>query len=223
MVCFPGDYLNGTAKGDFDDQSVHLTVRTGEQIAAYLRLTPGPKSYFEAIHRKRGSFPTGPDVIDSNRAMVAPTFRGQGVFEWIMLEGLLLAANLGFRQVVDASTPSRGFRALLHKLGFVDCGPPVTAYLPNGETVTGLPVVARTHSNRELWDSCKLDVLSRLHERGFDPRYEIKESRLYNVSLQQIPPAAAPPCLALLRSAGCSADSFSLGYREKRHASHTPP
>ena len=167
MECFPGCYPDGTAKDEFDDRSLHLTARIDKKLAAYMRLTPGPNAYFESVHRQRGNVPTGANVVDFNRAMVAPADRGNALFELLVIEGLMFACDKGFRKVVGASSPSRGFRSLLHRLGFVDTESAMPAHLPNGEIIIGLPLVAYTQGKRALWDACKSDTLARIRERGF--------------------------------------------------------
>jgi predicted GNAT family N-acyltransferase len=132
MECFPGNYPTGSAKDEFDDRSIHIVARADDKLAGYGRLIPGPDAYFEATFRKHAVIPTGSDVVDFGRVMVAPAHRGHDLFELILVEGLILATDLSFRCVVGALRPERGFRPLIHDLGFVDSGPPLPQHFPNG-------------------------------------------------------------------------------------------
>jgi hypothetical protein len=60
-----------TGKDEFDDRSIHLSCYVETVLCAYMKMTPGADAYFESVHGRRGNIPTGVDVIDLNRAIVA--------------------------------------------------------------------------------------------------------------------------------------------------------
>jgi predicted GNAT family N-acyltransferase len=168
MECFPASYPTGSAKDDFDDRSTHVIVRVDEHLAAYGRLTPGPGAYFENVTRKLAIIPTGPNVVDFGRVMVAPARRGHDLFELILIEGMILAADMGFPAVVGSLRPDRRFRPFIHDLGFADSGPALPFYFPNGVVDTHQPVVAHTNGKRDSWITRKVASFQRLRDKGYD-------------------------------------------------------
>jgi hypothetical protein len=168
MECFPGNYPTGSAKDEFDDRSIHIVTRAEDQLAGYGRLTAGPKAFFEVFYQRKAIIPTGPDVVDFGRVMVALPHRGHDLFELILIEGLILACDLGFRCVVGSSRTDRRFRPFIHDLGFTDSGPAVPIYLPSGVVEPGQPVVAQTAGKRDGWYARKVATLHRLREKGYE-------------------------------------------------------
>jgi len=152
--CYPRGYPTGEAGDAYDDRSWHVAAYADLALAGYLRLTPGQGGWFEHQLGGRAAIPTGPEVVDLNRAGVAPEYRGRGLFEVLLLEGLLAACDLGFRTALGGSRPERGFRPLLHDLGFRDLCGPVEMNLPNGFSYQGIVVgVATTAEHRPTWEA----------------------------------------------------------------------
>jgi hypothetical protein len=133
--CYPSAYPSGTSKDPFDDCAIHVTVHIGKALAAYVRLVPGPDGYW--TRRGQADIPTGHDVLDLTRGAVAPVFRGQSLFELVLLEGLLYASDHDFTHAVGGSKVGRGFLPMLLELGFQKSGPPVRAHFANDKTYIG--------------------------------------------------------------------------------------
>jgi hypothetical protein len=166
--CFAGTYPSGNAKDDFDDRSVHVITRVEGNLAAYGRLTPGPDSWYAAISKGRAPKPSGPNVIEFTRVMVAPAHRGHDQFELILVEGLLWACDHNFDVVVGSSRPERRFRPFIRELGFADVGAPVQFEIGEGWTELGQMVKVSTHQNRQNWAARKRTVLGRFRAQGYD-------------------------------------------------------
>jgi predicted GNAT family N-acyltransferase len=166
--CFAGTYPSGDAKDDFDDRSIHVVTRVDGRLAGYGRLTPGPDSWFEFLSNGRAVIPTGADVVDFGRVMVAPAHRGHDQFELVLVEGLLWACDRGFNVVVGSSRPERRFRPFIHELGFADAGAPVQFEIGEGWTELGQLVTVCTDQNRQGWAARKRRVLGRFRGQGFD-------------------------------------------------------
>ncbi len=167
--CF-GQYPSGDSKDEFDDRSLHVTLRVDGKLACYGRMTPGPDSFFKARSAGVAPVPTGPDVVDFGRVGVPAAFRGtdHSYFELVLVEGLLLAADMGFRVVVGAFDAHRKFRPFIYGLGFEDSGP-VVQYHVNGELQNVQFVVAGTsRQNRSMWSGRKNAALGRFRAAGYE-------------------------------------------------------
>jgi hypothetical protein len=168
--CFPGQFPTGDAADQFDGWSTHVLARVDGRLAASLRLTPGPHAWFEFLSEGRADIPTGPDVADLSRAMVAPAFRGQGhgLFELVMVEGLLLAHDRGFRHVVGGMVPGRRFRPFLEQLGYAFPGPAVLVRGLGGVLLSLLFPRVKIAYQRTRWAAGKAALFHRLREVGYE-------------------------------------------------------
>ena len=166
QVCFPGPVPVESSRDQFDARSIYPVVRIDGQIAAYGRLTAGPNAVFETWTGGAADIPTGPEVADLGRCLVAPVHRGLDLITLVCLEGLLLAAELGFKQVVGAVIPGRKLAAMLYEIGFRDSGSVVTEQEPNGNTIAIQPLVACC-SQVDLWAVARSRVLQQLAEKGY--------------------------------------------------------
>lgn len=164
--CFATQYQSGEARDEFDGRSTHVCVRVGGALAGYGRLTPGPDSWFEYRSRGPVAFPTGSDVVDFGRVMVAPGHRGHDLFELVLLDGLLWACDRGFPVVVGSSGTGRGFRPFIHGLGFADAGPAVELAVGRHHAELEQPVTAATAGRRPEWSARKGAVIGRLRDKG---------------------------------------------------------
>lgn len=166
QVCFPGPATVESSRDQFDARSIYPVARIDGQIAAYGRLTAGPNAVFETWTAGAADIPTGPKVADFGRCLVAPNHRGLDLITLVCLEGLLLAAELGFRQVVGAVIPGRKLAAMLYEIGFRDSGGVVTEQEPNGNSVSIQPLVACC-SQVVMWEAARSRLLDRLGDSGY--------------------------------------------------------
>ncbi len=166
QVCFPGPSPVESSRDQFDARSIFPVVHIDGQIAAYGRLTAGLNAVFETWTAGAADIPTGPEVADLGRCLVAPAHRGSNLITLVCLEGLLLAAELGFKQVVGAVIPGRKLSAMLYEIGFRDSGGVVTEQEPNGNTVSIQPLVACC-SQVAMWDAARSRVLEQLADKGY--------------------------------------------------------
>ncbi|MGO9107707.1 MAG: hypothetical protein ACLP9L_00610 [Thermoguttaceae bacterium] len=167
--CFSGQYTAGTSRDSFDERSEHVLIRIDGTLAAAGRLTPGPDHFHSAGVKGAVPIPNGPDSVSLNRVHVAPAFRGRDhdLFELILLDGLLLAAQLGFRWV-DGSYRPRHFKLFAQELGFREVGPPVEICFQSGFTESYQQIVMEVSPARcAAWTDRRVSVIGRLQERGF--------------------------------------------------------
>jgi len=165
-VCFPGSDPSRSSRDEFDSRSIYVVNEVQGKLAAYGRLTPGPRSVFETWSQGVAQIPTGPNVADLGRCMVAPEHRGLDLITLVCLDGLLLAAEMGFDYVVGAVVPGRKLAAMLYEIGFRDSGPIVQSYEENGAVFTLQPLVAAcTQSAR--WEELRQRVVKKLAGRGY--------------------------------------------------------
>jgi predicted GNAT family N-acyltransferase len=166
VECFPEEGWGQSARDRYDGVSLHVVARCGEELAGYARLTPAVHNY---LHDKLGPQAPLPDAaqsIDIGRAAVAPTYRGHLLFELLLVEALLLAAEHGYGHVVSSCRPERRFRGLLLDLGFENAGRPVQ--VKNHSQVCLLqPLVASVCWHRDSWPARKASVIDLLQVAGY--------------------------------------------------------
>lgn len=159
QTCYPGAYPSGTSKDRFDDRAVHVTAQIGVELAAYVRLVPGPDGYFEWTRRGQADIPTGSNVVDLTRGAVTPAFRGRALFELVLIEGLLYADDHGFSHAVGGAKVGRGFLPMLVELGFQKSGPPVQAHFANGDAYLGQCFAVDMRGRKADWLRRKHELL----------------------------------------------------------------
>lgn len=169
--CFPGNYVGDTSEDPFDSRSQHILIRSGDDLAACARLTPGPDAVFETWTRGRAAIPTGPDVADLGRCAVGPEFRGSGLLRLLCVEGLLAAERGGFCQVVGAVIPGEPFQAMLESLGLLPSGEPVEEWEPSGLSFVVQPLACEVRQFADQWLHGRDLVRARLGLRGIGVRY----------------------------------------------------
>lgn len=127
-LCFPEPDGNESSRDEFDSRSLHVVAMVEGDLAAYGRLTSGPKSVFETWTRGEASIPTGRNVVDLGRCLVAPQYRGLDLMMLVCLEALLLSARIGYDVVVGSVVPGRRTAEMLKLIGFENSGPPVQCF-----------------------------------------------------------------------------------------------
>jgi hypothetical protein len=90
-----------------------------------VRLTPGNTSVLQHWSDGRASLPATGEVIELTRGVVAPGYRGLGLYSFLMLEAMLRASQLGARAATAAVEPDFFGRRILRELGFTDVGEPL--------------------------------------------------------------------------------------------------
>ena len=168
-VCFPGSDPSRSSRDEFDSRSIYIVNEIEGSLAAYGRLTPGPHAVFETWSRGAARIPTGPNVADLGRCMVAPEHRGLDLITLVCLDGLLLAREMGFECVVGAVVPGRKLAAMLYEIGFRDSGPIVKSYEENGAIFTLQPLVA-TCAKGGLWEELRQALVEKLAGKGYAVR-----------------------------------------------------
>jgi hypothetical protein len=159
-VCFPSRSL-ASSRDVFDSKSYYPVIEVRGELAAFGRLTPGPQSVFETWTHGKAQIPTGPDVIDLGRCMVAPKFRQLDLITLLCVEGFLIGAEKNFRAVVGAVKPGRKLANRLYAIGFKDSGPAVRDFEPNGDSVIIQPVVAIIEPAQIIfWNTLKTKFLA---------------------------------------------------------------
>lgn len=150
-------------------------------LAAYARLTPGPMAVFETWTRGKASIPTGPNIIDLGRCLVAPQFRGLDLMMLVCLEALLISSRIGYDVVVGSVIPGRRTAEMLKFIGFENSGSPVQSFKekPTGPYLIQ-PLVA--HCNQtDHWATVRQELLRKLGMLSYWVQSDIsmKSSRVY--------------------------------------------
>lgn len=146
-AAFPGPAASGC--DEFDAESVHvvMSVRPGDALAGYGRLTIGGPGVFNSWTRGLARLPAGPAVADLGRCFVAQAFRRRELFGPLCAAAMSVAKMLGCTVVNGACIPGRRVLATLVDIGFVFHGGPVDEVEPNGNLVRIQPL---TCSDLEL-------------------------------------------------------------------------
>lgn len=169
QVCFPGAYPEGSSRDPYDARSTHILITVDDTLAGAARLIPQPTDYFRDTYEGRIEIPDSPDAAYLGRVMVSPDYRGHDVFELLLVEALLLAADMGYATVFGGARPSRKFLPLLDELGFEPYGTPQWGVYPDNAE-SGAPVqsiVLSTQGRRPAWAYRKEQVLARLDRAGY--------------------------------------------------------
>lgn len=169
MLCFPAAPTLSSSRDAFDARSTHVLVLVDHAVAAYGRLTPGPMAVFESWTKGVAQIPTGPAVADLGRCLVAPRFRGLGMFSLVCLQSLMFAAERGFTNVVGAVIPGQRHAASLYAIGFHDSGPVVQGVDSTGRLESIQPLVADC-SEVDRWKVLRTDACEALRYKGLDVR-----------------------------------------------------
>lgn len=109
----------------FESRSIHVCYRVDGTLAAMIRMTAGPNSVFEAWTQGLAAIPTGPSIVDLNRAVVAPPFRRLGLFRLATVDSLIRSAAKGFVSAVGVTRPGREIIPAMLEIGFEPAGPEV--------------------------------------------------------------------------------------------------
>ena len=173
LLCFPEPDGNESSRDEFDSRSLHVVAMVEGELAAYGRLTPGPKSVFETWTRGKASIPTGPKVVDLGRCLVAPQYRGLELMMLVCLEALLLSARIGYDVVVGSVVPGRRTAEMLKLIGFENSGPAVQCFK---EKPTGpyciQPLVVHC-KQKDLWSELRQELILKLAMRDYHVQCEI--------------------------------------------------
>ncbi len=172
QLCFPGPYPGGSSRDPYDARSTHISVTVDDILAGSARLIPQPTDYYRDTYQGRIDIPDSPEVTYLGRVMVSPDYRGHDIFELLLAEALLLAADMGYATVFGGARPSRRFLPLLEELGFEPYGTPQWGVYPDNAE-SGAPIqsiVVSTHGRRPAWAHRKEQVLSRLDLAGYPIR-----------------------------------------------------
>jgi hypothetical protein len=156
------------AADEFEGRSVHVCYRVDSTLAAMTRLTAGPKAMFEMWTAGAAEIPTGPDVVDLNRVVVAVRFRGLGLFRLVMVDSLLRSVQRGFVSVVGATKPGREIVPAMLEMGFQAAGPEVMVTDPvNGRFPIQTYVVWEVSQHEGRWREMFSEQRKRLGEVGY--------------------------------------------------------
>jgi GNAT superfamily N-acetyltransferase len=163
---FPAEGWVDSASDEFDSVSRHVVAHCDGQLAAYVRLTPGIRNYFRTKFGSEVSLPLPGETADVSRSVVAPEHRGHCLFELILLECLLLAADAGYSYVVGSCRPGTGAHRTLANLGFEDVGQPIgTRY--NYLELPLQPLALTVARSFSIWSPRRCATISRLAESGY--------------------------------------------------------
>jgi len=90
----------GSALEVYDDFSFHIQFTIDNKIAGYTRLTPCPYNYMELNKPDGLSLPNDSFTLEMGRTIVMPEFRGMRLLNLILLVGLEICENLGYKLVI---------------------------------------------------------------------------------------------------------------------------
>jgi len=169
QICFPGEYSAGSSLDPYDARSTHVLVTVDDTLAGAARLIPQPTDYYRDTYQGRIEIPDSPDFTYLGRVMVSPDYRGQDIFELLLVEALLLAVDTRYDTVFGGARKSRKFLPLLDELGFKPYGTPQWGVYPD-TAESGAPIqsiVLSTRGRRPAWAHRKEQVLSRLGVAGY--------------------------------------------------------
>ena len=156
------------AADEFEGRSVHVCYRVDDGLAAMTRLTAGPKAMFETWTAGAAEIPTGSEVVDLNRVVVAVRFRGLGLFRLVMVDSLLRSVEKGFVSVVGATKPGREIVPAMVEMGFEAAGPEVMVGDPvNGRFLIQPYVVWDVSRHEGRWREMFSQQRKRLGEVGY--------------------------------------------------------
>lgn len=172
-LCFPEPDGLASSHDEFDSRSLHVVAMVENDLAAYGRLTPGPRSVFETWTRGKASIPTGPNVVDLGRCLVAPQYRGLDLMMLVCLEALLLSSKIGYDVVVGSVVPGRRAAEMLNLVGFENSGPAVQSFKekPTGPYLIQ-PLVAHC-SQIDYWSKLRQELILKLATRNYRVQSEI--------------------------------------------------
>jgi predicted GNAT family N-acyltransferase len=172
-VSFPA--ADGTLVGsdEFDARSLHIVFREDSRIAAYGRLTIGAPGVFRTWSRGAAVLPDGFDVADLGRCCVHPDYRRLELLRAVCVEALIYASEHQIAHANGAYKPGRHLAAMLHEIGYSDCGLPVEEFEPNGNIVTIQPVTCNLRSTIHRWLAQQRLVSEHLAAQGFSLRVDL--------------------------------------------------
>jgi hypothetical protein len=158
----------GSARDEFDDQSLRVIVSDGDYPVGMMRITLGDPSVLGTWSRGRASLPHGPDVAELTRAVVAGPVRRLGIYRLAMLETVLSLRALGARLATAAIEPDFPGRRFLLELGFLAVGAPVMFDdLPRSRTLAQ-PIALTLDARGELqWEAMRRAQHHRLLAAGY--------------------------------------------------------
>jgi predicted GNAT family N-acyltransferase len=178
LQCFPPTSQQLTSRDAWDERSKHITVVIDGQIAAYLRLTPGPNAVLENWTQGRAQIPTGKEVIDAGRALVAPAYRGHQIYEAVVLKAFQWAEENDFKYVVGAYKHGRHLGSRILRLGFKNIGNPVYTDEPDGNRFLIQPVVFKVKPHHYNWTNLIKHCLEGPTEKLWKNLIHLEISRL---------------------------------------------
>jgi hypothetical protein len=167
-VGFPQNYSGEVSTRDrFDERSTNIHVTVDGAVAACGRLTRGPDAVFGTWSRSAGTFPRDQSTGDVNRCIVAPPYRGLGLFELVVIEALLVAHELGCQWAVGATARRRPFPVWLARLGFQPGDSPLHLHEPGAVVFVAEMLVVAVSGRAESWRARREHLLETL--RGSAP------------------------------------------------------
>jgi hypothetical protein len=99
--------------------------------------------------------------------MVPPAFRGLGLFELVMVDALIHASEHGFKTAVGGYRPTRGFKDMMHEIGFANWGPECMGYFKDGSSNALQLVIAPLPGDQEFLIARRQSILTKLSEQGW--------------------------------------------------------
>ncbi len=106
-----------SSSDEFDACSVHVIASLDGALAGMVRMTPEPPSVLQTWFRGKAPLPTGPGVVDANRAVVSETSRGLGIYKVLMVEALAWARGQKAAHVVGTIELTFPIREFLKETG----------------------------------------------------------------------------------------------------------
>jgi hypothetical protein len=111
-------YEPGSTRDHFDARSSHVVAYADGEPIGMVRETLSSPSLLACWARKRWPLPTGSDVVELTRGVVAPAWRGYGIYRLLMLEVLAALAPETVRTATAAIEPDFVGRRFLEGVGF---------------------------------------------------------------------------------------------------------
>jgi enoyl-CoA hydratase/carnithine racemase/GNAT superfamily N-acetyltransferase len=127
-------WTNGTSEDEFDSDSFHLVARVDSEIVGMVRITFQPRSPLLAWAKSKHFVPKNFGNVEATRAVVAPDWRGHGIFKWIMASLVVWCHRNEVGKIIGVIEPDFPTFTFLVKLGFQSLGHPTKLLNPpNGE------------------------------------------------------------------------------------------
>jgi hypothetical protein len=158
----------GSARDEFDDESMFLVVREGDRLVGMVRITLAERSVLDTWSRGLARLPQGRDVAELTRSVIVAPMRRLGLYRLAMLETVLALRALGARLATAAIEPDFVGRRFLLDVGFRPEGVPVVFDdHPRSRTVAQPIVLDLDVHGETRWDAMRRAQVDRLLDAGY--------------------------------------------------------